>query len=595
MNSFSEFGLKDPILQALEDINFVEPTPIQAETLGLLINSDQDLIGLAQTGTGKTAAFSLPIIHNIDLGSKQVQAIILCPTRELCMQIGKDIQAYSKYLPKLRTQCVYGGSPIHQQVKALERGCQLVVGTPGRTLDLIRRRKLKLQEVRWVVLDEADEMLNMGFQEDLNSILAETPDSKQTLLFSATMPNEIARMTKKYMDDPIEISAGTKNSGAKNVSHEYYLSAPRDRYSTLKAIIDSERDMYAIVFCRTRRETKDVAEKLRNQGYAADALHGELSQGQRDKVMGKFRNRQLQLMVATDVAARGLDVDNLTHVINFNLPDELGSYIHRSGRTGRAGQKGISIAIIHSREKKKLYILEKKLGAKFVAGVLPTAQERARKQLFAFVDELEKVEVNAPSIEEFLPEVLKKLSWLTKEDLVARLLSREFARLGLNAKPDYGSMRRSENRSDRSRPDRGRPDRERADRGRPDRTDRTRSDRDRNDRNHFDKTLEKRDRRDKPRREKKERINHYHNDLDSNFSRFYINLGKKKVDPKGLIGLVNELMHGDSFEIGKIEIFGSFSFFEIESTYEENVLKAFRKADYKGDRLKVELAVPKRR
>ncbi|MBX2817388.1 MAG: DEAD/DEAH box helicase [Saprospiraceae bacterium] len=556
MTSFAEFGLKEPILQALEDLHFIEPTPIQGKTLGLLIHSDQDLIGLAQTGTGKTAAFSLPLIHNIEVGNKQPQAIILCPTRELCLQIGRDIQAYSKYMPGFRVQCVYGGSSIDRQIKALQRGCHLVVGTPGRTLDMIRRRKLKLQGIRWVVLDEADEMLNMGFKEDLNAILAETPEEKQTLLFSATMPKEISRMAKKYMVDPLEVSAGTKNSGAKNVSHEYFLSAPRNRYATLKAILDSHHNIYAIVFCRTRRETKDVSEKLGQDGYAADALHGELSQRQRDKVMDKFRSGRLQIMVATDVAARGLDVDNLTHVINFNLPDDPESYIHRSGRTGRAGQKGTSIVIIHAREKRKISTLEKKLGADFKEGVLPSAKELAHKKLFAYIAALEKTDASNAAVEEILPEALKKISWLTKEDLVARMLTLESTRLKIDAHPggrtkDKKSKRKREDNTAKGKHEKG-----------------------------------KKSKKNKQGRDA---------DMDTKFSRFHINIGKKKLTPHTLIGLVNEQLRSDSFEIGKIEIFGSFSFFEVESAYEKKLLKAFQKVKFRGDRVKVELAEPKRR
>ncbi len=552
MKTFDEFGLKEDLLMALRDLNFIVPTPIQEKTVGLLLHSDQDLVGLAQTGTGKTAAFSLPILQQIDIAHKKVQSIILCPTRELCLQIGKDISGFARYLKGFRVECVYGGTSIDRQVKALRRGCHVVVGTPGRTLDMIKRNKLDLQWVNWLVLDEADEMLNMGFQEDLNAILAHTPDAKQTLLFSATMPPGISSIADKYMDGPIEISVGTKNAGAKNVSHEYFFSAPRDRYGTLKNIIDSHPNIYAIVFCRTRKETKDVASKLRKHGYSADALHGELTQAQRDNVMRQFRDRRLQIMVATDVAARGLDVDDLTHVINFNLPDELEAYIHRSGRTGRAGQSGKSLVIIHSREKGKISRLEKKLGKRFMPGVLPTKAELTKKHLFKYVSHLESIQVNERLLEPILAEILKKLAWLSKEELIAKLLTLELNQHGIFSEHEpRPSKKRSKKRTDDG---------------------------------------------------KKKRHEHRHlehpstiNGQAESFSRFYMNIGsKKKLDPKKLISLLNERMRDDSFEIGKIEIFKSFSFFEIDSSFQDQVLKAFHKAKHQGEKLKVELAQPKR-
>ena len=573
MNTFTEAGLSDALLSALEDLNFVKPTPIQEQTLGLLLHSEQDLVGLAQTGTGKTAAFSLPIIHQTDLKSKNVQSIVLCPTRELCLQIGKDVESYTKYLKGFRVECIYGGTSIDRQIKALKRGCHMIVGTPGRTLDMIKRKKLNLSQVRWLVLDEADEMLNMGFKEDLNAILSNTPSEKQTLLFSATMPKEISRISKEYMDNPIEISVGNKNAGAKNVSHEYFFSAPRDRYGTLKNIIDSNPSIYAIVFCRTRKETKDVASKLRKHGYAADALHGELSQAQRDNVMRSFRDHRLQIMVATDVAARGLDVDHLTHVINFNLPDELEAYIHRSGRTGRAGQSGKSIAIIHSREKSKIGRLEKKLGKKFTAGVLPSRAELTRKHLFNYISHIESIEPKGSLLEPILPEILKKIEWLSKEELIAKLLMMEIDQRGLAS---VGKKHESRDRGDKKRTEDGRKKRHK---------DRGREDRGREDRPY--ESRRKEERRKKEYREVKQDA--------PEFSRFYMNIGsKKKLNPKDLLSLLNEQMRGDSFEIGKIEIFKSFSFFEIDSAYEKNVLKAFHKAKYKGEKLKVEQAQPRR-
>ena len=552
MKTFDAFGLSQTLLQALQDLQFVEPTPIQEQTIGFLLHSDQDLVGLAQTGTGKTAAYSLPMLHQIDVANKKVQGMILCPTRELCLQIGRDIGQFAKYLKGFKVACIYGGTSIDRQIKTLRKGCHVIVGTPGRTLDLIRRKRLDLQWVKWLVLDEADEMLNMGFQEDLNAILANTPEQKQTLLFSATMPAGIASIAQKYMRDPIEISVGTKNAGAVNVSHEYYFSAPRDRYGTLKNILDSISNIYAIVFCRTRKETKDVAGKLTKQGYSADALHGELSQAQRDKVMRKFRNREIKIMVATDVAARGLDVDDLTHVINFNLPDELEAYIHRSGRTGRAGQRGKSLAIIHKREQGKIGRLEKKLGKKFSPGVLPTKEELAKKHLFKYIAHLEQTEINTDVLAPLLPEMLKKLDWLSKEETIAKLLTIQLKERGITSLQDHATT----------------------------------------------KKLGKKRTADgkKKRHNKRESLNHDHLNHDViAYSRFYMNVGsKKKLNPKSLISLLNEQLRGDSFAIGKIEIFKSFSFFEVDADYQHQVLKAFHKAKFRGEKLKVELAQPKK-
>ena len=350
MNSFTNFGLYPEILQAIAELGFENPTPIQSKTIPHLLSTDQDLIASAQTGTGKTAAFGLPSIHLTNIDDKSTQTLVLCPTRELCVQIAKDIGDYSKYMRGINILAVYGGASIQPQIKSLKKGAQIVIGTPGRTKDLIKRKKLKLNNVSRVVLDEADEMLTMGFKEDLEDILATTPQEKQTLLFSATMSKNIISITKKYMSDPLEVSAGKANLGAENVEHIYYMVQAKDRYEVLKRIADINPTIYGIVFCRTRRETKEVANKLMHDGYNADAIHGELSQGQRDEVMGKFRKRQLQILVATDVAARGLDVNDLTHIINYNLPDDSEIYTHRSGRTGRAGKSGVSIAIIHTRE-----------------------------------------------------------------------------------------------------------------------------------------------------------------------------------------------------------------------------------------------------
>lgn len=339
MQLFENYGLSKEILKAIKELGYINPTPIQAKTIPHLLNSDRDLVGLAQTGTGKTAAFGLPILNQIDYQNKITQSIILSPTRELCVQIAKDMQNYAKYLPEIRITAVYGGASIENQIKDLRKGSQVVVGTPGRVLDLINRKVLKINQISFLVLDEADEMLNMGFKEDIDAILETTPIEKQTLLFSATMPPEIMKIASLYMHDPLEISVGTKNSGAENVEHFYYQVNAKNRYLALKRIADINPDIYGIVFCRTRAETQEVADKLIQDGYNADALHGDLSQAQRDHVMHRFRSGNLQLLVATDVAARGLDVNDLSHIINYNLPDEREIYIHRTGRTGRAGKK----------------------------------------------------------------------------------------------------------------------------------------------------------------------------------------------------------------------------------------------------------------
>ena len=355
MSTFLELGLKEPISKALIDLGYEKPTLIQEKAIPQILSSEQDLKAFAQTGTGKTAAFSLPIIELIDEKDVNTQAIILSPTRELAVQIGNNIEEFSKYIPELKTVTVYGGANIEQQIKQLKKGAQIVIGTPGRTVDLIKRRALKLGNVKWLVLDEADEMLNMGFKEELDNVLEATPETKQTLLFSATFPKEVEAIASNYMNNPVEISSGQKNQGSDNVSHEYYLVTEKTRYPALKRVADVNPDIYAIVFCRTRRETQEIADFLIKDGYNADALHGDLSQVQRDSVMEKFRKKNIQMLVATDVAARGLDVDNLTHVINHKLPDQIENYNHRSGRTGRAGNKGVSIVLITKKEKSRLF------------------------------------------------------------------------------------------------------------------------------------------------------------------------------------------------------------------------------------------------
>jgi len=388
MSSFKEMGLNPEILSAIEELGYQNPTKIQELAIPKILESKQDLIAFAQTGTGKTAAFSLPVLNQIDPSKKGIKCIVLSPTRELGLQIAEDIKSYSKNVSGFKVVAVYGGADITSQIKKIERGCDVVVGTPGRTLDLIKRNRLNLEGVEFLVLDEADEMLSMGFAEDLDAILANTPADKQTLLFSATMPPDMVKLSKKYMTDPVEISAGSKQEANLNVTHQYYKINSRDRYPALKRAVDFAPDIYGIIFCRTRAETKEVAERLAEDGYNTDALHGDLSQAQRDYVMGRFRSRQLQLLIATDVAARGLDVNELTHVINYKLPDEDAVYVHRSGRTGRAGNEGFSIALLTAKEEGRLRYLERKIGRKFEKVDIPNGQEICQKQLFSLIDNI---------------------------------------------------------------------------------------------------------------------------------------------------------------------------------------------------------------
>ncbi|MFM8448939.1 MAG: DEAD/DEAH box helicase, partial [Haliscomenobacter sp.] len=389
--TFEDLGLNPQVLRAVQELGFETPTPIQEKAIPHLLQSKDDLVAFAQTGTGKTAAFGLPVIHQVDPHKSSVQMLALCPTRELCLQITRELTNYSKYIPGLKVVAVYGGAEISRQISELNQGPQIVVGTPGRALDLINRRKLVVDNIRWLVLDEADEMLSMGFKDELDAILATTPSTKQTLLFSATMPEEMVGIAQKYMHDPVEISAGKRNMGAENVQHHYYLVHAKDKYLALKRIADYYPNIYGIVFCRTRQETKEVADKLMEDGYNADALHGDLSQAQRDYVMQRFRLKQLQMLVATDVAARGLDVNNLSHVINYNLPDDPEVYIHRSGRTGRAGKSGISILIANMREKGKIGFIEKKIGKRFDQKPVPTGSDICEKQLFHMIDRIENI------------------------------------------------------------------------------------------------------------------------------------------------------------------------------------------------------------
>ena len=426
--SFLNFSLKSELIKAIKELGFDHPTPIQRKVIPHLMSSDQDLIASAQTGTGKTAAFGLPLLDLTITRDTNVQTLILCPTRELCIQITNDLLSYSKYLKMVNILAVYGGVKIEKQIKSLKKGPQIVVGTPGRTKDLIRRKKLFVGNIERLILDEADEMLSMGFKDDLETIINATSKKKQILLFSATMTPKVVAVTKKYMRNSLEIAVARVNRAADNVQHIFYMVQAKDRYEVVKRIADMNPDIYGIVFCRTRRETKEVANKLMNDHYNADTIHGDLSQAERDDVMGRFRKRQLQILVATDVAARGLDVEDLTHVINYNLPDDDEIYIHRSGRTGRAGKKGISMVIIHGREIRKLKNIERTSGISFTKKDVPNGLDICKKRLYALIDKIEKVNVNEEQIEPFLPYIYEKLNWLDRKKLIKHFVSTEFNR-----------------------------------------------------------------------------------------------------------------------------------------------------------------------
>ncbi|MDR2910652.1 MAG: DEAD/DEAH box helicase [Bacteroidales bacterium] len=568
MTLFEEMGFSSEIQLAIEELGFKQPTPIQEKTIPFLLEKKQDMVALAQTGTGKTAAFGLPIIQQIDLTKKTIQALILSPTRELALQITSDINNFSKYLPKINVAVVYGGADIKKQINEIERGAQIIVGTPGRTLDLIKRKKLKINEISWLVLDEADEMLSMGFKDDLDAILENVPKEKQTLLFSATMPNEIVAIANKYMINPFDISVGKKNTGAENVEHHFYLIHAKDRYLALKRVADINPSIYGIIFCRTRMETKEVADKLMQDGYNADALHGDLSQAQRDHVMARFRGKHLQMLVATDVAARGLDVNDLTHVINYNLPDDPEIYIHRSGRTGRAGKKGISVTLIHLREKNKIKQVEKIVNKQFIQKEVPTGKEICERQLFSLIDKVEKIEVNEEQIGEFMPVIYKKLAWLDREELIKHFVSVEFNRFldyYKNA-PDI-NVDESKHREVDLEPG--------------ERNHRRRS---RNKNGNGEERNNNGERKNKHERNEKKRGGY-------DFSRFFFNLGKKNgISKRSIIELINQKLPTQSVEIGSIEVLKSFSFFEIDKRYEKEVLKAFKNANYKGQRIGIDIA-----
>ena len=541
MKTFQELGVSEEILKAITELGYENPMPVQEEVIPYLLGNGNDVVALAQTGTGKTAAFGLPLIQKIVVKDRVPQALVLCPTRELCLQIAGDLTDYSKYIAGLRVQPVYGGSSIASQIRGLKNGVHIIVATPGRLIDLMERGVVSLTTIRDVVMDEADEMLNMGFTDSINAILADVPKDRNTLLFSATMSPEIARIAKNYLHDPKEITIGVKNEGNKNVNHVYYMVHAKDKYLALKRIVDFYPQIYGIVFCRTRKETQEIADKLIQDGYNADSLHGELSQQQRDLVMQKFRQRHLQLLVATDVAARGLDVDDLTHVIHYGLPDDVESYTHRSGRTGRAGKTGTSIAIINLREKGRLREIEKIIGKKFTPGEMPTGKQICEKQLIKVIDDIEKVKVNEEEIADFLPDVYRKLDWLDKEDIIKRMVSLEFNRF-----LEYY----------RNAPE-------------------------------IETVVDRRSR--EPKAAKGEHKGSRR--AESGYTRLFINLGKMdNFYASQIIDLVNRNTRGKKINIGRIDLMKNFSFFDVDEKQAQTVIQALGKVRVDGRKVVVEVA-----
>ena len=540
LKTFEELGVSEAIRRAISEMGYEQPMPVQEEVIPYLLGVGNDVIALAQTGTGKTAAFGLPVLQKIRPDDKRTQAVILSPTRELCLQIADDLKEYSRYIDNLQVLAVYGGSSIESQIRTLRKGAQVIVATPGRLIDLMHRGVARLDAVENVVLDEADEMLNMGFTESIDEILAGVPAERNTLLFSATMGKEIERIAKSYLHDYKEIVVGSRNEGAENVNHIYYLVHAKDKYAALKRVVDYFPRIYGIVFCRTRMETQEIADLLIRDGYNAEALHGDLSQAQRDLTMQKFRQHHTQLLVATDVAARGLDVEDLTHVINYGLPDDVENYTHRSGRTGRAGKRGTSISIIHVREKGKVRIIEKVIGKKFEAGVLPEPQEICTKQLYKVMDELERIEVNETEIAPFLPEIFRKLDWLGKEDLVKRIVSREFGHF-LRYYADAPVIEQ--------------PTERRA----------------------------KAENAEKPRRERGKRESGPRQ-AEEGYTRLFINLGKRdNFYVREIINLVNRCTRDSRINIGRIDLTTNCSFFEVPTEMAPTVLSKMKRVKV-GDR-----------
>ena len=531
MKTFEELGVCQKIRQAIEEMGFVQPMPVQEAVIPSLLESRQDTIALAQTGTGKTAAFGIPLLQRLDTTNRETQSLILSPTRELCLQIADDLRDFSNYMEGIHIEAVYGGAAIEPQIRALKKGVQIIVATPGRLIDLKNRGFAKLDHVHNIVLDEADEMLNMGFSESINEIFESLPAEHNTLMFSATMSREVERIAKKYLTDPQEIVVGSRNEGAENVNHIYYMVHAKDKYLALKRIVDYYPKIFAIIFCRTKVETQEIADKLIKDGYNAESLHGDLSQQQRDLTMQKFRQHLTQLLVATDVAARGLDVDDLTHVINFGLPDDIENYTHRSGRTGRAGKKGTSISIVHSKEKHKIRSIEKEIGKEFVEAPIPSAEEICKKQLYKVMDQIVKTDVNDDEIAPFMQDINRYFEYIDKDELIKKIVSREFGRFLVY----YADA-----------PELEKP------------------------------VAEKREK--KPQTDKQKRMNK----AQEGFHRLFINLGKRDgFYPGELMQTLNRYVGGRQ-EVGHIDLLDTISYFEVPEKDARKVMAQLTGIRYKG-------------
>ena len=541
MKTFEELGVSSEILQAITEMGFVSPMPVQEEVIPYLLGEGNDVIALAQTGTGKTAAFGIPLLQKIDVENEETQALILSPTRELCLQIADDLRDFSKYMKGVHVVPVYGGASIEQQIRALKHGAQIIVATPGRLIDLMHRGKAQIEHIKSVVLDEADEMLNMGFSDSINEIFEHVPAERNTLLFSATMSKEIEKIALNYLHDHKEIVVGSRNEGAENVNHVYYMVHARDKYLALKRIVDFYPRIFAIIFCRTKIETQEIADKLIKDGYNAESLHGDLSQAQRDLTMQKFRQHLTQLLVATDVAARGLDVDDLTHVINYGLPDDIENYTHRSGRTGRAGKKGTSISIVHSREKHKIRSIEKVIGKEFVEGEMPSAQEICKKQLYKVMDQIVKTDVLEEQIDPFMGDISRFFEFIDKEDIIKKIVSIEFGKF----LSYYANAPEIEKPSSRRKDEGGRT---KAEGGRSKERSRGRGSR----------------------------------KAEAGFRRLFINLGKKDgFFPGELMQFLNKNVKGH-VEVGHIDLQNTISFFDVAEEDADRVTKYLTGAKYKG-------------
>ena len=540
MKTFEELGVCEEIRHAIEELGFVQPMPVQEEVIPYLLGNQNDVIALAQTGTGKTAAFGIPVLQRIDTSRKETQALILSPTRELCLQITDDLRDFSKYMDGIHIEAVYGGASIEQQIRSLRKGVQIIVATPGRLIDLMKRGVANLDDVYNVVLDEADEMLNMGFSESIDAILEGVPTERNTLLFSATMSREIERIAKGYLHDYKEIVVGSRNEGAEHVNHIYYMVNAKDKYLALKRLVDYYPRIFAIIFCRTKIETQEVADKLIRDGYNAESLHGDLSQQQRDLTMQKFRQHTVQLLVATDVAARGLDVDDLTHVINYGLPDDIENYTHRSGRTGRAGKKGTSLSIVHSREKHKIRNIEKEIGKAFEEGKIPSAEEICKKQLYKVMDQIVKADVDEEQIAPFMQDIDRYFEYVDKEDLIKKIVSMEFGKfLAYYADAPEISEVRSKKEEGRSKREEGRGRRG-----------------------------EKKG--NEPRK------------AEAGYRRLFINLGKKDgFYPGELMQFLNKNVRGH-VEVGHIDLLTTQSYFDVPEEEASRVMKYINGQRYKG-------------